>query len=695
MDAPSEILKVNGLTVSYHFGEQWLNAVRDFSICIEKGQTYGLVGESGSGKSTVALAIIRHLSENGHVDDGSVLFDNLELISLPLSKMRQIWGSLIAMVPQDPLSSLNPSLQVGEQIAEIIRQHNNASRQEAELRSIELLRSVHIADPDRVARSYPHQISGGMQQRVLIAMALSTDPKLLILDEPTTGLDVTTQAAILDLFRELIVGQQTAALYVTHNLGVVAQLCHRVAVLYAGELVEDAVVADLFHNPWHPYTEGLLQSVPKVGGQQTQVELRAIPGDIPSLQNRPNACVFAPRCSLAIDRCSQERPPLEVLDSGRRVRCFRWAEMASGEISVSRPQEQFVGEVESEPTLENINELKPILKLDELEIFFNGPRSMSDFFKRRPGDVIKAVDGVSLRLNHGQVLGIVGESGSGKTTLARSIVGLVNRTGGSIELYGTSLPPDLNDRPLQTRRLLQYIFQNPEEALNPHLTIGQTLSRPLITLLKLSQGDANSEVVKLLQLVRLPAEYASRYPNQLSGGEKQRVAIARSFASSPDLLLADEPVSALDVSVQASILNLLLDLLAEHQNTLVFISHNLGVVGYIADVIAVMYLGQIMEIADSHALFEAPYHPYTEALLSAVPSLDPEIKHEPIRLQGEVPSQTDLPSGCPFHPRCPRNLGEICATERPPWRQTAEGARIFCHIPLDELNALQTISGII
>jgi len=685
MDNTSAILSVSDLSIAYRYGKQWWNAVRDFSLRIEPGQTYGLVGESGSGKSTVALAIMRHLSESGRVEGGQILLNDLDLLSLSTSEMRQIWGNQIAMVPQDAFSSLNPSLRVGEQIAEILRQHMSLSRREARSRTIELLRDARVPDPDRVANSYPHQISGGMQQRVLIAMALSTEPRLLILDEPTTGLDVTTQAAILDLFRDLIEGRQTAALYVTHNLGVVARICQRVAVLYAGELVEDAPVTSLFHNPWHPYTEGLLQSVPKLGNKMARVELQAIPGSIPSLQNRPPACVFAPRCSLAIDCCFQERPALEIVSDRRHVRCFRWSEMAANEISVRHPQEFFFSNGEDETHIDST----PVLNLDHLQVYFNGPRSITDLLKRRPGEIVKAVDGVSFKLHKGQILGIVGESGSGKTTLARSIVGLAKRTSGEIELLGLNLSPDLDDRSIETRRLLQYVFQNPEEALNPYMTIGQTLSRPIITLMNKSQKEADVEVVNLLQAVRLPADYVSRLPEQLSGGEKQRVAIARAFASSPDLLLTDEPVSALDVSVQASILNLLRDLQTEQANTLVFISHDLAVVGYIANLIAVMYLGQIMEFAESEALFRPPYHPYTEALLSAIPPLDPEIEQNRIRLEGDVPSQTDLPEGCPFHPRCPRILGDICKAETPPWRETNDGVRIYCHIPISQLEASQ------
>jgi len=682
MDESNATLTIKNLTVAYRHGKQWFEAVRDFSLQIRSGQTYGLVGESGSGKSTVALAIMRHLGQNGRVQTGEILFENRDMLQLSTSDMQQVWGKQAALVPQDPPSSLNPSIRIGEQIAEILRQHGSLSSNEARSRSVELLQMVRVPDPERVAHSYPHEISGGMQQRALIAMALSTEPRLLVLDEPTTGLDVTTQAAVLDLFRDLIEDRQTAALYVTHNLGVVARICHRVAVLYAGELVEDAPVEDIFHRPLHPYTIGLLDSVPQIGQSKLRVELHAIPGQIPSLQDRSSGCVFAPRCALAIDLCHQERPPLDIPEDGRRVRCHRWPEIAAGEISISQESKS----ITHMPILDSSEQ---VLELDDLQVYFEFGRSLKDVYTRQPGQIVKAVDGVNLRLSKGQTLGIVGESGSGKTTLARAVVGLAIRTGGEIDLLGINLPPDLNKRPVETRKLLQYVFQNPEEALNPYMTIGETLRRPFITLLNKSSKEADVEVNKLLQAVRLPVDYSRRLPGQLSGGEKQRVAIARAFATQPDLLIADEPVSALDVSVQASILNLLRELQSDNNNTQIFISHDLAVVAYVADLIAVMYVGHIMELAAAESLFQPPYHPYTEALLSAIPSLDPLAKHDHIRLQGDVPSQVNLPSGCPFHPRCPRYFGDICKIETPPWQETEAGHRVFCHIPLEDLNTAQ------
>ncbi len=679
------LLSIEDLTVAYCQEDRWLDAVRDFSLRIVPGQTYGLVGESGSGKSTIALTVIRYLGEVGKVRQGRIIFSGRDLLAMDDVVMREIWGAQMALVPQDPLSSLNPSLQVGEQMSELLRHHFGMGRSVAQSRSIELLEMVRIPNPDRVAKSYPHQISGGMQQRVMIAMALSTEPKLLILDEPTTALDVTTQAAILDLLRDLIRGRETAVLYVTHNLGVVAQICDRVAVLYAGELVEDAATGDLFEHPYHPYTQGLLDSVPRLGINKQAMQLQAIPGRIPGLKERLPGCVFAPRCPLTIDIC-REQPLLETLEGGRHVRCHRWPEIVTGQISVRIPSPK------KKKTAADSHDaaVTRILSLDGLQVYFEVRRSLSELVTRQPAKQVKAVDGVNLAITKGTTLGLVGESGSGKTSLARAVIGLEIASGGAMELLDMPLPPRLSKRSQDIKRRLQIVFQNPEEALNPYLTVGQTLRRPLMTLRKMSRDEADEAVTRLLADVRLPAGYAQHRPSQLSGGEKQRVAIARAFAADPDLLISDEPVSALDVSVQASILNLLNELQDERGTSNLFISHDLAVVGYLADEIAVIYAGHLMEIASAEELFQPPSHPYTEALLSAIPNIDPKVAHEPIRLEGDVPNQIDIPSGCPFHPRCPRFLGDVCVSERPPWQETPTGKRVFCHISLQELLEAQS-----
>jgi peptide/nickel transport system ATP-binding protein len=640
---------------------------------------------------------MRYLDDAGQILKGTIEFTGRDLLTISDSALEEIWGKQLTLVPQDPLSSLNPSISVGEQLSELLRHHLDLSRRAAEEKAIELLVSVRVPDPERVFGSYPHQISGGMQQRVLIAMALSTEPRLLVLDEPTSALDVTTQAVILDLFRELIHKHDTAALYVTHNLGVVAHICDRVAVLYASELVEDAPIDDLFRQPLHPYTAGLLNSIPKPGDHKSEKPLQAIPGQIPSLANRPEGCVFAPRCAFAIDICHQERPSLDIIDVGfaggnRRVRCHRWREIVSGELIIQDPVYE---RSRSRAETELVDE-KPALEVDDLYVTFDLRRSLSQVLTRTPAEQVRAVSGVNIAIPKAKTLGLVGESGSGKTTLARAVIGLEKTQAGKMQSLDIDLPSGISGRPRELLRQLQIVFQNPEEALNPYRTVGDTLRRPLQRLRKMSKKEAEVEVLRLLESVRLPTSYARRRPEQLSGGEKQRVAIARAFAAAPDLLIADEPVSALDVSVQASILNLLNELQEEHSIGSLFISHDLAVVGYLADEVAVIYAGILMELSPSEALFNPPHHPYTEALLSAIPHIDPEKVRDPIRLEGEVPDQVNVPGGCPFHPRCPRykqlqdSLGNLCRTKSPPWRETETGKRIYCHIPTGELAELQT-----
>ncbi len=578
------------LTVAYRQGNTWLEAVRDVNLQIYPGQTYGLVGESGSGKTTLALSIMRYLGTDGRVVKGAISLGGDDLCARTPKEMTQVWGSKLTMVPQNPISSLNPAIRIGEQLAETLRHHQGLSGPQADLRAIELLEMVHLADPARVAESYPHQLSGGMQQRIMIAIALSTEPLLLVLDEPTTSLDVTTQAVVLDLIRELIQGRQTAALYVTHNLGVVARLCDRVSVLYAGELVEDAPTHDLFHKPLHPYTKGLLDSVPRLGETKGEVQLRAIQGRIPALNERTTGCIFTPRCPLAIEIC-ETRPPLFQATGSQMVRCHRWEEIASGEINSRQPYPASPG-----GSAQN-NGAEPALKISNVEVAFPLRRSLPEVLARRPRRTVRAVNGVNLTIPEGVTLGLVGESGSGKTTLARAIMGLVETTSGEMQLLSVPLPSGLGGRGLEILRHLQIVFQNPEEALNPYLPIGESLRRPLRNLVGMTRREAEEEVTRLLRAVGLPADYAQRLPGQLSGGEKQRVAIARAFASSPALLVFDEPVSSLDVSVQASILNLLNELQAEANTSQLFISHNLAVVGFVADQIAVIYLGQLMETA--------------------------------------------------------------------------------------------------
>ena len=681
---PTPALEIEGLTVSYRRGDVWLDAVRDASLSIAPGETVGLVGESGSGKSSLALAVLRALPENGAVRSGRIRLAGRDLLALGPAEMQTVWREQVRLVPQNPLVSLNPAMRIGKQLAEALPQAAllRAQRSHAESAVLDALAAVQIADPARVARAFPHQLSGGMQQRVMIAMALLGEPLLLVLDEPTTNLDVTTEAVILDLVRDLIRQRGAAVLYVSHNLGVLAGICDRVAVLYAGDLLEDAPATALYPQPLHPYSAGLLDSAPRLGLNRRQAALLPVPGSAPRPGERPAGCVFAPRCPIAIERCAAERPDLSAPAPGRQVRCHRWAEIMAGAVDVRR-QTFKVSE-----NLEGLDaRAESVLDVRNLARRFEQGRSVGDLLAGRPGRSVRAVDGVSVQIGRGRTLGLVGESGSGKTTLARCVVGLTERSSGDVTLLDLPLAPSVGQRDAAVLRRLQMVFQNPDEALNPHRTVGQTLTRTLTRLAGLDKAQAHRRAAELLQAVKLDPAYLERLPGQLSGGEKQRVAIARAFASQPDLLLFDESVSALDVSVQAAILNLLSELQGESQAAYLFISHDLAVVSYLADEVAVMYLGQVVESGPVERFLRPPHHPYTAALLSAIPAPDPAASRQRIHLAGDMSgaSAAAMPAGCRFHTRCPRFLGDLCAQQEPPWRDAGDGHWIRCHIAVDEL----------
>ncbi len=681
MNEKRAVLNVENLTLSYKVDGKWMNAVRDFGIRIGPGEIYGLVGESGSGKTTVAEGILRYLDANGRTNPGSVIvLAGDDLAPKSRAQMRSYWGARMTYVPQSPGGALNPSIKIGEQIAEIVRQHLHGV--DASARVIDALRRVNLAEPEKLIGRYPHELSGGMQQRVVIAMAMVTSPDLLILDEPTTALDVTTEAVILDLIRDLIREGDSAALYVTHNLGVIAHLCQRVTVMYAGEIMEDGPVAAMFEQPFHPYTAGLLCSVPRAGQTKYDALMRTIPGRPPSLKELPPGCVYTPRCPLAIEKCRQH-PPLEQGEEGRRVRCWRWEEVRAGSAACTEQDE--LG-IELSPP--DQREDTPLLTVEGLVKHFENRRSLLEMLRGEQTAPTRAVDGVNVQIQKASTYGLVGESGSGKTTLARVIIGLEPRTGGKIDLLGAEIAGGVHERAQRTLSQLQMIFQDPQGTLNPYRTVAQAIRRPLMKLAGMGREEADAEISRLLEAVNLRAEYAGRYPDELSGGEKQRVAIARAFASNPALIICDEPVSSLDVSVQATILNLLARLQTERDSAYLFISHDLAVVGYLADYIGVMYLGHIMEVGYGKDLFTPPQHPYTEALVSAIPTLDPN-GQDHILLSGDIPSPSDIPSGCPFHTRCPRKVGPICEDEEPPWRDDGDEHFIYCHIPLVELAEIQ------
>jgi peptide/nickel transport system ATP-binding protein len=676
---PGPILQLEGLTIAYQTEAGLLEAARDVSLVVHPEESYGLVGESGSGKTTLALGAIRYLPPNGRVLSGRVSLKGLDLLSLSQREMRRIWGGRIGVVYQSPSSALNPSLTIGRQLAEVARLHLGLDRKAASRRCIEMLEKVAMPDPEPVARRYPHQLSGGMLQRCVVAMALITSPELLILDEPTTALDVTTQAVVLDLVTTLKRELRSAIVYITHDLGVVARICDRIGVMYAGELMEEGAIRDLYKRPRHPYTLNLLRCVPRFDLAGTRRTLASIPGIIPRLDELPPGCIFAPRCRFVEEACRTARPPRVEAAPEHLTACRRWQ-------IVPRPEEQ---EAKVEP-LETVTrpEESRLLEVNDLKEYFSAPAAGFSAFRRskRP---VKAVDGVTLWVNRGRTLGMVGESGSGKTTVARTVIGLLAPTEGRILLGGAPLGPTLRRRPLETLRRMQMVFQNPDASLNPRQSVGEAIRRPIVLLGRVPRGAVSQRVLELLEAVHLPASYYDRLPGELSGGEKQRVAIARAFAADPELILCDEPISSLDVSVQGALMNLLTSLQERSGTSYLFISHDLAAVQHISDWIAVMYLGRMAEWGSARQVLNPPYHPYTEALLSAVPVADPDVEQRSIRLRGSVPSAIDIPSGCRFHPRCPRFLGELCRLQEPPWREGEEHHWMCCHIPVDELVRLQ------
>ena len=672
-----KVLDVQDLTVSYDTEKGSLDIVRGVNFKIATGEIYGLVGESGSGKTTIARAIARYLPENGAIRSGVVKLGGKNLVNLSRAEMRSIWGARITMVHQDPISSINPSMPVGDQIAEIARVHLGMSKAEARRKAIEMLTRVRMPDPETVARRYVHQLSGGMLQRVLIATALTTNPELIIMDEPTTALDVTTEAVILDLVEEIISEYNTAILYITHNLGVVARICDRVGVIYAGEIMEEGSIDRVFKNTMHPYTRGLLGCVPSVDGSKSDVRLKTIPGYIPRPDELPSGCIFAPRCSFSEDACWKEKPVQREVKPGHLTTCLRWSDMSEFDFSCAE---------QAAPVKHSPRDEDDSLLLDAKNVkkYFTSPGR----FWGGAAPVIRAVDDVSLSVKKGHTLGIVGESGSGKTTFARCVAGLEKATDGTIELESNLLPALATKRPRGLLKKIQMVFQNPDASLNPQHQVGQSVARPLQLLHNLTKSQTKDRVSELFNAVNLPEDYIYRLPHELSGGEKQRVAIARAFAADPVLMICDEPISSLDVSVQASLMNLLVQLQESTGVSYLFISHDLAAVRYLSDWIAVVYFGRVWETGLAEEVFAPPHHPYTEALLSAIPIADPDAKQERIRLLGGA-SSTVIPSGCRFHDRCPRKLGEICEQKEPPWQEAGLHHRICCHIPLDELCKLQ------
>ena len=645
--------------------------LRGVSFSIAPGEAYGLVGESGCGKSTTAYAALRYLPRNGKIVGGHVLVAGDDVTGMTTSQLQRFRATEASMVYQDPAQAMNPSVKIGRQLIESFKLLGQ-SKPDAEKSALESLRRVQIADPLRVMDRYPFQLSGGMQQRVVIAMALACDPKLLVLDEPTTGLDATVEAEVLDLVRVLRKESNAAVLLIAHNLGIIRSLCDRVGVMYAGRIVEEGPSHQVFDDPQHPYTVGLLRSLPRHGVRKTERALATIPGILPLIGSDLPTCVFVDRCPLADDTCRTEVPPVVPVgtDGAHFTRCHH----------VDRIPEL----VEALPDvpigiLASTEDNPEVLELTHL----------SKTFKQRSSSVPALVD-VDLQLAEGETLGIVGESGSGKSTLAKTILGIESAdSGGTVALDGNTVAPNTTGRSTEDKRAMQMVFQNPDSALNRSWSVRRILMRSVEKLTNIKGDEANKRVEALAAHLRLTPRHLDLKPRQLSGGLKQRVAIARAFAGDPRIVVCDEPTSALDVSVQAAILNLLADLQAEEKTSYVFITHDMGVVRYLADRIAVMYLGRIQEVGPTDDVFNGPNHPYTEALLSAIPSVDGEPTSR-IRLEGEIPSPANPPTGCVFHPRCPRVIAGVCEVTEPPLLEVGPGHAMRCHIPIDELRRLQS-----
>ncbi len=667
------ILQIDNLRVSYGPRANEVEAVRGVSLTVNQGEVLGLVGESGCGKTTLAFTAIGHIAPGGRIVSGQVLYRGTDIFSLSPRELQQVRGSEVAMVYQTPMASLNPSMRIGDQIAEVLKIHDKLSGDGARERTVELLNRVHLPDAAEMSERYPHQLSGGQQQRVVIAMGLACNPSLLILDEPTTGLDVTTEATILDLVAELKTSIDAGIIYVSHNLGVIARVCDRVAVMYAGEIAEEAPIREIFANPRHPYTAGLLAAIPNLS--QSGAPLTPIPGQLPRAARIPPGCAFASRCHHARDICTTEHPPLYMAAEAHQSRCFFWREVGR-----EHPPQR-LGKRQRHAIAE---EMVPILEIDGLKKSYVERRGILPW--GREDRAVRAVNGVTLDLAAGETLAVVGESGCGKSTLSSCIVGLQEPDEGEIRLLNVPLAPSAGGRTKERRREIQVVFQNPDTALNPAQTICEIVGRPLRLFKGLRDNAAvRDEVTKILASVNMDESYLDRYPAQLSGGQKQRIGIARALAAEPSIVVCDEPVSALDVSIQATVLNLLKDLQQERNYSYLFISHDLSVVRYLADRVAVMYLGQIMETGTTAQVFAPPYHPYTEALVSAVPVPDPTVTQERIRLPGPVPGAASIPTGCPFQTRCPRKIGPICEQEAPPVRAAGDGHLIRCHHALEDL----------
>ena len=668
------ILSVRHLRVEFPVRHANLVALDDVSFDIAPGEVLGVVGESGAGKSMIGNAVIRLLEPPGRIASGEIHLAGRRIDNLPEDEFVRLRGRHIGMIFQDPLTSLNPLFSIGDQLVETIRTHLPLNEKQARALALDLLAEVGIPAPETRFDSYPHQLSGGMRQRVVIVLALAAQPQLIIADEPTTALDVSVQAQILALLKRLCAGRGAAVMLITHDMGVIAENADRVAVMYAGRLIEIGPVNEVIHRPRHPYTEGLMAAIPRLDGRRER--LYQIEGAMPRLAAIPSGCAFHPRCPHAAERCRRERP--ELIPSGDSLTAC-WLHDPESPVVRRQPQ---VGErvVLASSTPRPAGEV--LVKAIDLVRHFDVSKPWINRVLERTGRVtLKAVDGVSLVIRRGETLSLVGESGCGKSTLARLIVGLYDLTRGRLFYAGeeiTDLARRSGRRAAAVRKRFQMIFQDPYASLNPLWRVGAIIGEPLRYFRpEMSDVDRRRRVGELLEQVGLSAADALRYPHEFSGGQRQRISIARALANEPEFLVCDEPTSALDVSVQAQILNLMKDLQQQYGLTYLFISHDMAVVKHMADRIAVMYLGRIVEVAASDRLFATAYHPYSRMLLDAVPSLEGAGKRRTM-IEGEVPNPIHPPSGCAFHPRCPHAF-DRCRREVPVLTIKSEGSEVACH----------------
>lgn len=688
-DENAPVLEIKDLNLSYWTRAGEIPAVIDFSLTVHKGESIGLVGESGCGKSTVAMAIMQYMGGNGSIKSGSIKFKGVELNTLAPEELRRLRGSEISMIYQEPFAALNPSLTLGTQLKEVPVTHDGVTDAEAHERAIKVLGDVRLPDPERVMAAYPHQISGGQQQRVVIAMALLSHPSLLLLDEPTTALDVTVEAGITKLIADISKQYGTSQIYISHNLGLILEVCDRVFVMYSGEVVEEGTIKSLFTWPKHPYTHGLFGCIPLPTADKNAAPLRPIRGQLPLPHERPTGCNFGPRCDFFADgRCNSTDIAMTAVTGGspdHRVRCVRWTEI------------DFATDIPESVQKVPLSIGDTVLEVDGMQKYYEvHDRSIAAIVAGETVKLVKANESLSFNAREGETVAIVGESGCGKSTFAKVLMGLETATDGEVRYGGTNIGAvSVGARTPKQIGSLQMVFQNPSDTLNPSHTIGAQIGRVIKKFgVESDKAKIRERVLQLLDLVKLPRDFYIRRPRQLSGGQKQRIGIARAFAGNPAMVIADEPVSALDVSVAAAVTELLTDIQREHKTTLLFISHDLSVVRYLADRIVVMYLGQIMERGTTDEIFKPPYHPYTEALLSAVPIADPEVTKREIVLEGNLPSVMNPPKGCPFSTRCQHKIGIICDEERPKVQITSTGHAIACHIPLDELRKAEPVIAV-